>query len=332
MLSERDKCGKRAFDILDENGNKTGAVKLRSEVNLVLRNICEEPYNNKGGLYRSVVFIIINIKLHKKERSTMSEIIEDGFKGGQNAAWGKLKHVPFNNKESAAERKFVKLEDLEPILNIEETCIFGHGTASAGNGHDVVDSIFADGMKGFQSLDSTASESMNLDEVVGSTKISDTAKPIYAFEKGQESGSLAKLKEKLDHWKHRDSSNIILIRLPFKYFNMYSGDEGEKDAPFFIQKRDDSGQMRNYLDPRFIIGNYNRETSLVELNEQFENEMSDEFQKEMDQRLMKAQEETNARLSLQGDNYFGTTAIENDTTGESNPDTYVDDSWENEEW
>ena len=204
-------------------------------------------------------------------------------------------------EQEQSERQFVKFEELEPIFADKNALIMGHGTATSGNDHDVVDAILREGLRGFQSLDSVASEVQHKDEVAGSADLRDTAIPL-SDPNSDEPVAMLDIKDQLDHWAHRDAENVILIRLPLEFLN-HEMLKNQQFAPFFIQKRDKDGQMRNYLDSRLIVGNYNRETGLVEMNDQFQPELTDEFRSELNQRyeeLLKEAEERMDKFEMPG--------------------------------
>ena len=204
--------------------------------------------------------------------------------------WGEeyLKDVP----EFAGERKFVNLEDIANLCSFDNTMIFGHGTATAGNGHEIVESIFEGGVKGFTSIGKVASETIDNDEVLGSTDITDTACCLWGSANGEL--DFSKLREKLQNWPHRNPKNIILMRFPTEYFN-YSDMADEKTEAYFTVHENEVGRPTHYVDRRFVIGNYDTETGKVEINPNFEPNISGEFKQELDERLKKAQEETAAR-------------------------------------
>ena len=203
--------------------------------------------------------------------------------------------VPFAGAQSEVEQnetKFIKLEELSDICPLGNCIIYGHGTGSSGDGHEIVESIFHEGLKGYESLGDMIGENRE-DKVSGSTDILDQAVGLWASQEGKlDSDSL---KEKLNHWKHRESKNIILIRLPQEYFHLMTSVQREKSKPFYVVHEDAAGHKNHYLDHRFILGNYDTETGLVELNDSFEPEITGSFKTEMDDRLAAVQAETAAR-------------------------------------
>lgn len=205
------------------------------------------------------------------------------------------KEVPFAGAQPETEQneaKFVKLEDLEDVCSLDNCVIYGHGTGSSGDSHEIVESIFHQGIKGYESLGNMVGEDRN-DKISGSTDISDQAVGLWASQDGKFSSN--DLEEKLNHWPHRESKNIILIRLPEDYFHSMTNIRSEMSRPFYTVHEDESGHRSHYLDRRFILGNYNTETGLVELNNDFEPEITGDFKIEMDNRLASVKAETAAR-------------------------------------
>lgn len=205
------------------------------------------------------------------------------------------KEVPFAGAQpevESSEAKFIKLEELGDICSLENCAIYGHGTGSSGDSHEVVESIFHEGLKGFESLGNMIGENRD-EKVSGSTDILDQAVGLWASQEGELDST--SLKEKLNHWKHRESKNIILVRLPQEYFHSMTGVRGEMSKPFYTVHEDTSGHKNHYLDPRFILGNYDTETGLVELNDNFEPEITGDFKAEMDDRLASVKSETATR-------------------------------------
>ena len=217
--------------------------------------------------------------------------------------WASIgKEVPFSGGEKQEqEPAYIKLEDIGNICSLENCTISGHGTGSAGDGHEVVESIFKEGVKGFESLGSIAA--INRDEITGSTDMSDNTVGLWSS--GGEAINVEKLKDKLDHWPHRGAKNIILMRFPHEYFNVMTDQQREKDAPFFTVHEDPSGQKHNYIDNRFILGNYNVDTGMVELNEAFQPEIEGDFKKEMEERLEQAKAKTEARIEHRASINYG---------------------------
>ena len=243
--------------------------------------------------------------------------------------WGEeyLKSVP----EFAGERKFVKLEEIANLCSFDNTMISGHGTASAGNSHEIVESIFDEGVKGFESLDNMASMDRG-NEVVGSTDLTDNTVTLWSSSMGGEL-DFQKMKEKLDNWPHRGAKNVILMRFPIDYYHTYTEVPSERTQAYFTEHNDKNGQATNYIDKRFIIGNYDAETGQVELNPNFEPDVTGDFKKELDERLAKVREQTKKRHeAFDENNPFGFTRT--DTEGSESEDKIDDavDDWDDADW
>ena len=134
--------------------------------------------------------------------------------------WDILTDVPQNDGETGEKtRQFKKLEELLPIFNAENVGIYGHGTGSTGDSHEVVDSIFEDGLRAYESPGSQVSEDRDPDEPIGDTDLFSTSVCLHSTEGGKQI-DLSSFRESLDHWPHRESRNVVLFRLPFEYFNV----------------------------------------------------------------------------------------------------------------
>lgn len=192
-----------------------------------------------------------------------------------------------------AEPRHIRLEDLNKVYSMDGYMLYGHGTGRAGTDHEIIKQIFSQGLRGYQSLDNMAVANDSR-AVVGSTDLTQTAVGLWASS-GDTPYDSAKLKDNLDHWKHLESENIILMRLPEQYFHAYTNIDAERFKPYFTTAPDPSGRDRYYLDRRFILGNYNSKTGLIELNDHFEPEIIGDFKEEMDNRLTDVKAETSAR-------------------------------------
>ena len=206
------------------------------------------------------------------------------------SAWGEdyLKSVP----EFAGERKFINLEEIMNLCDFNNTMICGHGTASSGDGHETVESIFDEGVKGYESLGSLIDEGRS-DKVVGSTDLTDNVVGLWSSMEGEP--NFQTIKETLDDWPHRKSRNVILMRFPLAYYHTYTEVSEERTQAYFTEHKDKNGQPTNYIDRRFIIGNYDAQTGKVELNPHFEPNISGDFEKELEERFKKVREQTKRR-------------------------------------
>lgn len=102
------------------------------------------------------------------------------------------------------------------------------------------------------------------------------------------------LKSKLDNWPHA-SKNIVFLKLPIKYFNIYTPDQSDLDCQktrAFTTKIDmEDGRYKYLVNPRFIVGAYNIDSQNVLLNPNYEKDLSDETISVLEDRLTKVQEE-----------------------------------------
>ena len=259
----------------------------------------------------------------------MSETISSSERQQDNdSPWSEenMKDAP----EFAGEKKFIKLEEIANLCDFDNMMIYGHGTASAGDGHEVVESIFDEGVKGFESLGSMIGEDRG-SHTVGSTDLTDNAVGLWSPMDGEL--DFQKLKEKLDHWPHRDAKNVILMRFPIEYYYAYTEFPSERTRAYFTEHEDKNGQATNYIDRRFIIGNYDAETGEVELNPHFEPNITGDFKKELDERLAEVQEQTAERHEEV--ERGGLLRFERDDLGEEGAENDTDDTfdeWDEEDW
>lgn len=168
--------------------------------------------------------------------------------------------------------KSVKLEDLKELLTEKGFTIFGHGTG--GSNKDVISPIFVEGLRASHTSIFYTTVGLDVDE------------------------DLTNFKEKLNHWEHLDSENIILIKLPNQYFNLYGDSmdlDCERTGAFVNQKLDNTGKITYYLDPKFIIGAYNRDTERVTLNPNYETKLSAETLLDLEQKFEKTIAKTKSK-------------------------------------
>ena len=168
--------------------------------------------------------------------------------------------------------KSVKLEDLKELLTEKGFTIFGHGTG--GSNKDVISPIFVEGLRASHTSIFYTTVGLDVDE------------------------ALTHFKEKLNHWEHLDSENIILIKLPNQYFNLYGDSmdlDCERTGAFVNQKLDNTGKITYYLDPKFIIGAYNRDTERITLNPNYETKLSAETLLDLEQKFEKTIAKTKSK-------------------------------------
>src|SRR5574344_1401516 len=166
------------------------------------------------------------------------------------------------------------IQVLESILKDDKFSVLGHGTGRKGAGADVVKFIFENGLR---------------------TKYNS----LYYTTIGLDIPSTEVLKNKLNNWEHCDSKNIILMRVPIEYINMLgeSSDlDCERFGAFMQEHVDETGKIVYYLDSKFIIGNYNAETELIQLNPSFEKELTFDSKSLLTINYKKTLERTKERL------------------------------------
>ena len=165
------------------------------------------------------------------------------------------------------------LSDIKDILNEERYFCLGHGTGRSGDKEEIVKSIFKTGLR-------------TKDNSLFYTSI------------GLDTGDIEKLETKLNNWEHCESKKIILIRIPIKYINAL-GDTSDLDGErygAFMLKREESGKIVNYVDPKFIIGCYDANNHEFESNDKFEKTLSKESIETLEKQYGEALEKTKTRL------------------------------------
>ena len=165
------------------------------------------------------------------------------------------------------------LNDIKDILNKDGYFCLGHGTGRSGDKAEIVKSIFKTGLR-------------TKDNSLFYTSI------------GLDTSNIEKLETKLNNWEHCESKKIILIRIPIKYINVL-GDTSDLDGErygAFMLKREESGKMVNYVDPKFIVGCYDANTHEFESNEKFEKSLSRETMETLEKQYRLALEKTKTRL------------------------------------
>lgn len=107
-----------------------------------------------------------------------------------------------------------------------------------------------------------------------------------------ETYSVEELKSKMDNYGH-NNKNMVIIKLPNKYFNMYAnyGDRDCTRSRAFMKKIQVDGGYKYVLDPKFIVGSYNTETTEAILNSSFERELTNETRMQLKNNLDNLQKE-----------------------------------------
>lgn len=170
--------------------------------------------------------------------------------------------------------KSCSIKEIETILKDDKYLVLGHGTGRKGNDEFIINSIFENGLR-------TKDNSL------------------YYTTIGLDIPSIEILKDKLNNWEHCDSKNIILMRVPIDYINMLgeSSDlDCERFGAFMTEHIDETGKLIYYLDSKFIIGNYNVETELIQLNPSFEKELSKDSKELLIENYKKTLKKTKERI------------------------------------
>lgn len=195
----------------------------------------------------------------------------ESFKDTKKREQNKDKEIVFGK-----ENKVLDLEDCKEMLTEKGFLYSGHGT----NGeYDVVSSIFNIGLR-------TSHESLYYTSINLSL--------------GGEEGWV-EFKQNLNNWQHKNTKNIIILKLPLKYLNTYGDEAYEKYNAFYVQKEFD-GRIQNFVDSKFIVGCYNANTKKFEINPNFEAELTVESKKDLENKLLIAKNLTKERLERLSDN------------------------------
>ncbi len=142
----------------------------------------------------------------------------------------------------------VSIKDISYLFNDSKYLLLGHGTGRSLDGDDVILSIFTNGLRtkdGSLYYTTTGLDTSNIDDLIN----------------------------RLKSWPHLNSKKIILMRLPIEYINIKGESAdlgGERFGAFTYKKENDT----YYLDPKFIIGCFDVDSSLVTLNDKFEEELT----------------------------------------------------------
>jgi hypothetical protein len=224
-----------------------------------------------------------NLKMFEVPPFSITRITKDTIESLQKQGYdiifgkmlGKTEYVLINKDKvksmeyKSLEEKIVSvpLEQLKNVLTEEGFTIFGHGTG--GNNIEVVNSIFKNGLRASHTSIFYTSIGLEVDK------------------------DLKKFKAKLDNWQHLDSENIILMKLPNQYFNILGDSmdlDCERTGAFVNQRVDEKGNITYYLDPKFILGSYNRNTGQVTINPSFEFQLTEQSIQQMTEKLSKIKE------------------------------------------
>lgn len=179
-------------------------------------------------------------------------------------------------------KQYKTLQELQPALQEDGYLILGHGTGRSGSSHEIVESIFNEGLR---------------------TK----ENSLYYTTVGLETSNMDKFQNQLTNWPHLASEKIILAKVPIEYINMYgnaSDLDNEKYGAFTIDKKDDMGKVTKYLNPSFIIGCYDTTTNQVEMNNKYEQQLSNETLSTVKLKYKEAMEKTKSRIERQSISYL----------------------------
>lgn len=202
----------------------------------------------------------------------------------------------------------MNIEFYKKLLDEKGYLYLGHGTGRNGNNEEIVQSIFSNGLRTKDNSLYYTSIAMTLGE------------------------NWETLKKYINNWPHLNSNKIILIKLPIEYFNPIGDMQdlgGEKYHAFYKQVLEDNGEIKNYLDPKFIVGCYDSNTQDFLINPNFEAELSNKTKNELNKKLQEAIEITNTRLE---NSMCMFSSVEPDITSSQSTDTTHNSKPNNDDW
>lgn len=148
-------------------------------------------------------------------------------------------------------------EELIALMSTKEYIYYVHGTGRGGNTHDIVDSIFKNGLR-------ASHGDIYYTTVCYGLRIN--------FEE---------FFNDLDNWKHLDSKKLIIVRYPLKYYLKHGmTGMGEKEYPIYTEINGS-----RYVRPEFVMGCYDANTKDFEENPKFERILSKKTIKELDKKF-----------------------------------------------
>lgn len=164
------------------------------------------------------------------------------------------------------------LEELKALLNTNgEYVVLAHGTNLTID--EIQEKIFGDGLYA-----TGKNENSSLFHTTNPVDINN-----YSAED---------LRNKMINWEH-ESKNIVFIKLPMEYFNIYA-DNGDRDCTktrAFMHKVQVGDDYKYILDPKFIVGAYNIESDSSILNGKYEKQLTEETKKQLQTNLINLQKE-----------------------------------------
>ena len=194
---------------------------------------------------------------------------------------------------------YITVEELIEKYSEGGYTFLGHGTGRRDDSDKTIaDSIFENGLR--TKDNSLYLTSIGLDVPTPELKA-------LAKETNSEEPTMEKLKDSLDHWPHLDSKDIIIVRVPTKYINTL-GDRGDMNSEMFgafMKEVPTDNKIVNYVDPKFVLGCYDRDKGKIRLNPAFEKELSKETIDNLEEGYKKTVQKTQDRLAA-ADNYVVT--------------------------
>ena len=183
-----------------------------------------------------------------------------------------------------------KLEEFKDLLTDPEYAYYLHGTG--GDGMDKVASIFENGLR-------ASHNSMFFTTVCYGD--GDTVK-----------NNWEQMHNDMNHWPHKDSKNIVVVRFPKKYLILGADENtGEKDYAIYNEVTDpETNHVTRYINPKMIVGCYHAKNGNFTLNPYCEQELSSETEKNMQVKYEQGVKLFEERKKSDDKPYLGTTQQE----------------------
>lgn len=162
----------------------------------------------------------------------------------------------------------MKLEDVKDILTNPDFAYYLHGTGCGDNDYQkgVILSIFEKGLRASHGA------------MYWTTVCYGTGDDVK--------NGWNEMVDDMNHWKHLDSKNIIIVRFPLKYLIQGADDSfGEKDYAIYNEIiNPETDQITRFINPKMVVGCYSATTGEFLVNPNFEKELSPETEKMLNEK------------------------------------------------
>ena len=176
----------------------------------------------------------------------------------------------------------MKIEEVKDILTNSEYAYYLHGTGCGDNEwqEKVITSIFDKGLRASHGA------------MYWTTVCYGTGEDIK--------NGWTEMVDDMNHWKHLDSKNIIIVRFPIKYLIFGADDSlGEKDYAIYNEEiNPTTEQVTRFINPKMVVGCYNATSGEFMINPNFEDKLSPETEKVLNEKYEEGVALFNERLSF----------------------------------